>query len=103
MQGLMGLTQKIHEFSCLIDFNDSESYTGTSYLPFLGFMVFLIGLVILFIGIVKINDSKKQWFLFYDNRDKKDFKKPEYAKERKVGIAMVIIGVIMIIASFFIL
>lgn len=102
MQGLMGLTQKIHEFSCLIDFSDSESYTGTSFLPFLGFMVFLIGLVLLFIGIVKINDSKKQWFLFFDNRDKKDFKKPEYVKERKVGIVMVIIGVIMLIASFFI-
>lgn len=34
----MGLLQSV---LCDIDFNDSESYRGTSYLPFLGFMVFL--------------------------------------------------------------
>lgn len=102
MQIFTGLAQKIQGISGLIDFSDSESYRGTSYLPFIGFMVFLIGLVVLFIGIVKINDAKKQWFLFYDDRDKKDFKKPEYIKEKKVGIVMVIIGIIMIVASFFI-
>lgn len=46
----MGLLQSV---LCDIDFNDSESYRGTSYLPFLGFMVFFAGMMIAFIGIVK--------------------------------------------------
>lgn len=45
-------------FACEIDFNDAEAHAGTSFVPFLGFMVFLIGLVFCFIGIVKINDAK---------------------------------------------
>ena len=61
-------------FACEINFNDAEAHAGTSFVPFLGFMVFLIGLVFCFIGIVKINDAKKQWYLFYDNRDKDDRK-----------------------------
>ena len=86
-------------FACEIDFNDAEAHAGTSF----GFMVFLIGLVFCFIGIVKINDAKKQWYLFYDNRDKDDRKQPKYAKEKKTGIIFVVIGVVCMIASFIIM
>ena len=89
-------------FACEIDFNDAEAHAGTSFVPFLGFMVFLIGLVFCFIGIVKIN-AKKQWYLFYDNRDKDDRKQPKYAKEKKTGIIFVVIGVVCMIASFIIM
>ena len=87
-------------FACEINFNDAEAHAGTSFVPFLGFMVFLIGLVFCFIGIVKINDAKK---LFYDNRDKDDRKQPKYAKEKKTGIIFVVIGVVCMIASFIIM
>ncbi len=40
----------------------------------LGFMVFLIGFVIVFIGIVKIVNAKHQFNLFYDQRDRKIWK-----------------------------
>ena len=33
-----------------INFYDSEAHAGSSYWPFLGFMVFLIGFVVTFIG-----------------------------------------------------
>jgi hypothetical protein len=36
-------------FACEINFNDAEAHAGTSFVPFLGFMVFLIGLVFCFI------------------------------------------------------
>ena len=55
-----------------IDFYDAEAHAGTSFKPFIGFMMFFAGFVIIFIGIVKINDAKKQWNLFYDQRDRKD-------------------------------
>ena len=90
-------------FACEINFNDAEAHAGTSFVPFLGFMVFLIGLVFCFIGIVKINDAKKQWYLFYDNRDKDDRKQPKYAKEKKTGLIFVVIGVVCRIASFIIM
>ena len=83
----MGLLQSV---LCDIDFNDSESYRGTSYLPFLGFMVFFAGMMIAFIGIVKISNSRHQWNIFYDERD------------RKTGIIMLVVGIVMMIVSFLI-
>ena len=47
----------LQQIACDIDFNDSEAYAGTSYWPFIGFMCFFIGLVVAFIGIVKISNS----------------------------------------------
>ena len=54
-----------------IDFYDAEAHAGTSYTPFIGFMIFFSGMMVLFIGIVKLSTAKKQWNLFYDDRDKK--------------------------------
>ena len=85
-----------------IDFNDSESYRGTSYLPFLGFMVFFAGMMIAFIGIVKISNSRHQWNIFYDERDRKDLKSPAVNKDRKTGIIMLVVGIVMMIVSFLI-
>ena len=93
----------LQQIACDIDFNDSEAYTGTSYWPFIGFMCFFIGLVVAFIGIVKISNSKHQWNLFYDNRDKKDLNSPILQKDRKVGIIMLVVGIVMMIASNFII
>ena len=56
-----------------------------------------------FIGIVKISNSKHQWNLFYDQRDKKDLNSPVVIKDRKVGIIMLVVGIVMMIASNFIM
>ena len=93
----------LQQIACDIDFNDSEAYAGTSYWPIIGFMCFFIGLVVAFIGIVKISNSKHQWNLFYDNRDKKDLNSPILQKDRKVGIIMLVVGIVMMIASNFII
>ena len=82
----------LQQIACDIDFNDSEAYAGTSYWPFIGFMCFFIGL-----------NSKHQWNLFYDNRDKKDLNSPILQKDRKVGIIMLVVGIVMMIASNFII
>ena len=84
----------LQQIACDIDFNDSEAYAGTC---------FFIGLVVAFIGIVKISNSKHQWNLFYDNRDKKDLNSPILQKDRKVGIIMLVVGIVMMIASNFII
>ena len=78
-------------FACEIDFNDAEAHAGTSFVPFLGFMVFLIGLVFCFIGIVKINDAKKQWYLFYDNRDKMTENSLSMQKRKKQALYLLLL------------
>lgn len=85
-----------------IDFYDSEAHAGSSYWPFLGFMAFLIGFVVTFIGIVKIVNAKHQFNLFYDQRDRKHLEEPKYVRDKKIGIILTIIGIVMMIASFFI-
>ena len=86
-----------------IDFYDAEAHAETSFKPFIGFMMFFVGFVIIFIGIVKINDAKKQWNLFYDQRDRKDFSEPKYEKEKRTGKILVAAGVILILLSFILL
>ena len=95
-----GLLQMI---SLEIDFYDAEAHAGTSFKPFIGFMMFFVGFVIIFIGIVKINDAKKQWNLFYDQRDRKNFSDPKSEKEKRTGKILVGVGVIMILLSFILL
>lgn len=86
-----------------VDFYDSESYAGTSYKPFIGFMIFFIGLVVLIAGIVNVNTAKHQWNLFYDQRDKMHFDEPKYAAQRRRGIIMIVAGIVMMLASFILL
>ena len=66
-------------------------------------MMFFAGFVIIFIGIVKINDAKKQWNLVYDQRDRKNFSDPKYEKEKRTGKILVAAGVILILLSFILL
>lgn len=93
----------LQQIACDIDFNDSEAHAGTSFLPFIGFMCFFAGLMLIFIGVIKISNSKHQWNIFYDNRDRKDLKSEYFVRDRKTGIIMAIIGLILFIGSFFII
>ena len=47
-------------------------------------------MMIAFIGIVKISNSRHQWNIFYDERDRKDLKSPAVNKDRKTGIIMLV-------------
>lgn len=85
-----------------IDFYDSEAHAGDSYWPFIGFMVFLAGFVIIFIGSVKLISAKRQFNIFYDQRDRKDFTEEKYVKEKRVGMIMIVVGVVLLIGSFLI-
>jgi len=100
-----------------VDFYDSESYAGDSIVPFLGFMLFLIGLVVVIVGAATYLTAKHNFNIFYDQRDVKityqeqqmtDDEKARIAnekleKDKKRGKIVIIVGVVMMIGSFFIL
>jgi hypothetical protein len=86
-----------------IDFYDEEAYAGTSYAPFIGFMIFFVGMVVVFVGAIKLSNAKKQWNLFYDQRDAKHLDEPQYVKERKIGKILIGVGIVLMLASFILL
>lgn len=82
---------------------DMDQHRGTSYLPFIGFMVFLAGMVVVIVGAAKYFTAKRQFNLFYDKRDSVDMNPARQERDKKVGKILMIIGVIMMVLSFIIL
>ena len=100
---ILGVLDYIAYIAVDVDFYNIEGNSGDSYLPFVGFMLFLIGFVVIFMGFSKYLTAKKNFNLFYDQRDKKDLNSPVVIKDRKVGIIMLVVGIVMMIASNFII
>lgn len=88
---------------CDIDFYNEDTHQGDSFLPFIGFLLFLAGLIFVVIGIIRLSVAIHRWNLYYDMRDQKQGELVKYDKERKNGIVMIIIGAVALIASFIIL
>ena len=83
-----------------VDFYNIEGNRGDSYLPFIGFMMFVVGAVVAFMGFSKYITAKKNFNLFYDLRDSV---KATNEKNKKTGIIMIAAGIIVLIVSFFVI
>ena len=55
--------------SAAMDFYNSEEHAGTSYLPFIGFMLFLAGIVVIIVGLATYLTAKHNFNIFFDARD----------------------------------
>ena len=55
--------------SAAMDFYNSEEHAGTSYLPFVGFMLFLAGIVVIIVGLATYLTAKHNFNIFFDARD----------------------------------
>ena len=100
--------------SAAMDFYNSEEHAGTSYLPFIGFMLFLAGIVVIIVGLAT---AKHNFNIFFDARDvrmtydeqimpddeKARLNNEKLAKDKKKGKIIIIIGVVLVIASFVVL
>jgi len=99
-----------------VDFYNNEQYQGDSYVPFMGFMVFVVGLFLLIVGVATYMTAKHNFSIFYDQRDslvthmdgesdEEEFKRAQKKLERdkKVGIGLMIAAAVCILASFIIL
>lgn len=85
------------------DFYNIEQNKGDSYLPFIGFTLFLIGFVVIFMGFSKYLTAKKNFNLFYDQRDSVTIDKETNQKNKKTGIIMMVVGLIVLVVSFFVI
>lgn len=88
---------------CDVDFYNIEGNMGDSYLPFIGFMLFLIGMVLTAMGVVGYVSLRKNFNIFFDKRDSVEISKEKYEKDKKKDIIMIVVGVILMVASFIIL
>lgn len=86
-----------------VDFYNSQEYAGDSFLPFIGFMCFLIGFVGIFLGATKVIADKRDFHIFFDKRNEVEISKLKNKKNIKVGITFIVLGIILMIVSFFLL
>ena len=71
------------------DFYNLEENRGDSYIPFMGFSKYIT--------------AKKNFNLFYDQRDSVNIDKATNEKNKKNGIIMMVAGLVVLIASFFVI
>lgn len=100
---ILGVLGYIAYIAADVDFYNIEGNSGDSYLPFVGFMLFLIGLVVIFMGFSKYLTAKKNFNLFYDQRDSVNIDKATNQKNKNAGIIMMAAGLMFLIISFFVI
>ena len=100
---ILGVLGYIAYIAADVDFFNIEGNSGDSYLPFVGFMLFLIGFVVIFMGFSKYLTAKKNFNLFYDQRDSVNIDKATNQKNKNVGIIMMAAGLMFLIISFFVI
>ncbi len=107
----------INKISLEVDFYNNEAYAGNSILPFMGFMMFLIGLVVVIVGASTYFTAKHNFNIFYDMRDVRitydeqmmpDYEKArrdneKLKKDKKRGQIVMIVGAVLIVVSFIML
>lgn len=100
---ILGVLGYIAYIAADVDFYNIEGNSGDSYLPFVGFMLFLIGFVVIFMGFSKYLTAKKNFNLFYDQRDSVNIDKATNQKNKNTGIIMMAAGLMFLIISFFVI
>lgn len=57
---------KMNLFRLGVSIIDPEANKGTTIWPFMSFMMFFVGIVGFFIGIVILSEARRQWHVFYN-------------------------------------
>ena len=82
---------------------DSEANKGTTIWPFMSFMMFFVGIIGFFIGIVILSEARRQWHVFYS--ESHHTKEEELAIKKKnmiKGFTVSGMSMLIFIISFFV-
>ncbi len=83
------------------NFYAEDLNNGESILPFIGFLIFLLGFVVAIVGVINLISVWREFQLWYDASDLE--KKPDIAwkkaKMKKYGI-IIAVGVMMVALSY---
>ncbi|MBE5964341.1 MAG: hypothetical protein E7252_05320 [Lachnospira sp.] len=74
---------------------------GNPLMAFLAFILCIVGMIVLFLGIIKKSANKREWHIFFDLRNQ-TLEHPDaktLMKEKKLSIIMIVSGIVMIVAS----
>ncbi|MBQ4282787.1 MAG: hypothetical protein IJB96_02540 [Lachnospira sp.] len=76
---------------------------GGSILPFLGFMCSLFGILLLVVGIVRYVSAKRKFNMYFDPYKTEEPDEASYKKEKIASIVCIVLGAVLMVASFVLL
>ena len=93
----------INNIFLTVNVTDVNSNIGSSTLPFLGFVMFLFGIVMIFVGLILTSAAKREWNVFYAPHDiAREDTKAKKKKGMMKGRIIYSSGIIILVASFFV-
>lgn len=83
-----------------INFYSEDEYQGDSILPFIGFWIFILGVLLILIGAVNYLTEKRDFKIFYDAQSLEEKPDMELKKKKlRKGIIMMVVGLILVIGT----
>ncbi len=81
--------------------NMAEPDKGNVFIAFLTFIFCIVGIIALFLGIIKKSANKREWHIFFDMRNQtlEDPGAEKLQKDKKNSTIMIVAGIIMILIS----
>lgn len=100
---MLNLFNVISNVFMTVNIYDENANQGNTIWPFVSFMMFTAGIILVFIGVIKLSTAKREWSLFYDRRDSlPEAKEISEKKAKKHALILIALGVVIFIASFFV-
>lgn len=97
------LISQMSHFASAVNIYDAEAHRGDSFLPFISFLMFLAGLVIILIAAAKLLAIRSQYHLWFDKRDELPEETQQGRKKAIItGWVIFAVGALLFLGSFFV-
>lgn len=84
-----------------VNFYSEDDYQGDSIWPFIGFWIFIAGILLIVYGIVNLVSVWREFRIFYDSSALMEKPDPELKKKKMIKYSIIIgVGVLMIVGSY---
>lgn len=84
-----------------INFYSEEEYQGESVWPFIGFWIFIAGIVVIVYAVINLITTWREFKIFYDASALLEKPDPELKKKKIIKYSiLIVVGILMIVASY---